>query len=88
MGTSSSVEAPEDGPAQDGPVGDDPVDGPVVEELTFRVEAELIEPWLARESASWDDYLARQAGFLRKEVWLDAEEGAPGTVRVLVWWAS
>src|SRR5215218_899244 len=52
MGTSSSVEsqAPEDGPVEDGPM-DGPVDGPVVEELTFRVEAELLEPWLARESA-------------------------------------
>jgi uncharacterized protein (TIGR03792 family) len=59
----------------------------VVEELTFDVEAEAFERWLAREAEAWDDLLRAQDGFLGKEVWLDPD-GAGTTVRVLVWWAS
>jgi hypothetical protein len=71
----------------------------VVEELTFRVEAELLDAWLAREAGTWDNFLRGQPGFLRKEVWLTPpcdQDGAPSalhgeaaeTVRVLVWWAD
>jgi uncharacterized protein (TIGR03792 family) len=64
----------------------------VVEELTFEMEAELLDRWLAREAGTWDGFLAAQDGFLGKEVWLapDAGEAKVGrcTVRVQIWWAS
>jgi uncharacterized protein (TIGR03792 family) len=59
----------------------------VVEELTFEVEAAVFDRWLAREAESWDSFLARQDGFLGKEVWL-APGGGCRTVRVMIWWAS
>ena len=67
------MDSGEDG-ALDG-ILDDRDGSPVVEELTFRVESGELGTWLARESTSWDDYLARQPGFLRKEVWLGVEAG-------------
>ena len=59
----------------------------VVEELSFAVEPEVFDRWLAREGESWDALLAAQDGFLRKEVWRAPDDGG-GAVRVLVWWAS
>jgi uncharacterized protein (TIGR03792 family) len=59
----------------------------VVEELTFEVEADVLERWLTREGATWDALLQAQDGFLGKEVWV-AADGGPDAVRVLVWWAS
>ena len=62
----------------------------VVEELTFEVETDVFERWLAREAATWDAFLRSQDGFLGKEVWLTTDSAGEGrrTVRVLVWWAS
>lgn len=65
--------------------------GEVVEELTFEVEADVFERWLAREAATWDAFLASQDGYRGKEVWLAPDDEGPGgrcRVRVLVWWAS
>jgi uncharacterized protein (TIGR03792 family) len=58
----------------------------VVEELTFEVEAEVQDLWLAREHEVWGPFLTGQAGFVRKEVWRPLSR--PGRVHVLVWWAS
>jgi uncharacterized protein (TIGR03792 family) len=63
-------------------------DGPVVEELCFALDADELDRWLTWEAASWDDYLSGQPGFLHKEVWLGSDDEPPGTVPVLVWWAS
>jgi uncharacterized protein (TIGR03792 family) len=60
----------------------------VVEELVFVVDPGERARWLAAEGAAWDPFLAAQPGFLRKEVWLGPPDDEPGTVRILVWWAS
>ena len=66
---------------------DGELDGPVVEELTFEVEAELVDRWVSREAEAWDAFLAARDGFLGKEVWV-GPEGPRRTVRVVIWWAS
>jgi uncharacterized protein (TIGR03792 family) len=60
----------------------------VVEELVFVVEPGQQARWAAVEAAAWDPFLAAQPGFVRKEVWLGTDDDPPGTVRILVWWAS
>lgn len=64
------------------------MDGMVVEELVFIVEPGDVARWVAVEHDAWDGFLRAQRGFVRKEVWLGTAEEPPGTVRVLVWWAS
>lgn len=58
----------------------------VVEELTFEVEPEVRERWLAREHEVWSQFFSGQPGYLGKQVWQPTD--VPTTVVVLVWWAS
>jgi uncharacterized protein (TIGR03792 family) len=78
------------GTADDGGAFAGDREGVVVEELSFEVEAELLDRWVAREAEAWDAFLAAQDGYLGKEVWIAAE--SPGrtlrTVRTVIWWAS
>lgn len=45
----------------------------VIEWLQFRVEEELREQFVQLDSEIWTPALARQDGFLAKEVWISAE---------------
>jgi uncharacterized protein (TIGR03792 family) len=58
----------------------------VVEWRRVRVRPELRRRFLAADEAVWTAGLAREAGFLGKEVWLDEEE--PGEVVLVIRWAS
>jgi uncharacterized protein (TIGR03792 family) len=57
----------------------------VVEQLRLRVPAGLRQAWLAAERDSWEPWLARQEGFLGRELfWDPAREEAT----LLIRWAS
>jgi uncharacterized protein (TIGR03792 family) len=57
----------------------------VVEQLRLRVAAERRQAWLEAERDSWGPFLARQDGFLGRELlWDPAREEAT----VLIRWAS
>ena len=58
----------------------------VVELLTFRIDPTVRARWLDADREHWTTFLARQTGFVRKEVWWSRDE--PDLVRVVVWWAS
>lgn len=56
----------------------------IIEMLSLRVETELFDEWSEIDRATWTEFLERQPGFIRKEVW----QGTDGQVRVVVWWRS
>ncbi|MGI9624592.1 MAG: TIGR03792 family protein [Acidimicrobiales bacterium] len=58
----------------------------VIEMLTFDVGAEERVNWLQTEERVWSRFLERQAGFIRKQMWVDRED--PGRVHALIWWES
>jgi len=41
----------------------------VVEFLTFTVPPHELDQWLAVEQQHWSRFLARQPGFVRKQMW-------------------
>lgn len=57
----------------------------VVEHLRVKVPAEARQAWIEAEQASWDPWLAQQAGFLDRQLLWDpaTEEGT-----LLIRWAS
>ncbi len=58
----------------------------VIEFLTFRVSPAGRDEWMAHEEQHWSRFLERQAGFVRKQMWVPAEE--PGIVHAVIWWES
>lgn len=67
----------------------------VVEFLTFRVPVDERLQWLDIEEQHWSRFLARQPGFIRKEVWVpevdlnaDQSPGARLRVHAVIWWES
>ncbi len=58
----------------------------IVEELTFHVDDGDLDGFLDADARIWTAFLARQPGFVRKEVWVPGEH--PGTVVIIVWWAN
>lgn len=58
----------------------------VVEFLTFAVPVSEREDWLALEAQHWSRFLERQDGFVRKEMWVAADD--PTAVHAVIWWAS
>jgi uncharacterized protein (TIGR03792 family) len=58
----------------------------IVEELTLAVAASDLDGFLAADERIWTAFLARQAGFVRKEVWVSSDR--PDTVVIIVWWQS
>ncbi|HTN79330.1 MAG TPA: TIGR03792 family protein [Acidimicrobiales bacterium] len=58
----------------------------IVEELTLDVDDGDIEAFLDADARVWTAFLSRQAGFVRKEVWLPHDR--PGSVVIMVWWES
>lgn len=58
----------------------------VVELLTFEVDPDERDAWLATEERVWSRYLERQPGFVAKQMWV--EEGDEGRVHAVIWWES
>lgn len=59
---------------------------PVIEFLTFRVPVAEREEWLRIEEQHWSRYLELQDGFIRKEVWVAADD--PESVHAVIWWET
>ncbi|MFO8239103.1 MAG: TIGR03792 family protein [Prochlorococcaceae cyanobacterium] len=60
-------------------------DGVVVEQLRLRVPTEQRQAWLEAERGSWEPFLARQDGFLGRELFWDP---ARQEALLLIRWAS
>lgn len=67
----------------------------VVEFLTFRVPVDERLQWLDIEEQHWSRFLARQPGFLRKEIWVpevglnaDQTDDAYLRAHAVIWWES
>jgi len=58
----------------------------VIEQLTFEVPPADQARFIALDAAIWTPALARNAGFLGKEVWREAD--APGRLHLVIRWES
>ncbi|MCU0905589.1 MAG: TIGR03792 family protein [Tabrizicola sp.] len=58
----------------------------IIEHLTFSVPLALRPAFLALDAEIWTATLARQHGFLGKEVWTDT--GAPDTFHLIIRWTD
>jgi uncharacterized protein (TIGR03792 family) len=58
----------------------------VIEFLTFAVPPAEQPAFLAADAAIWTATLARQPGYLSKEIWRDA--AAPDSLRLVIRWSS
>ncbi len=65
--------------------GAQPYEVVVVEHLRLKVPESGVEAWLAAERGSWEPWLAKQPGFLDRQLLWDAER-EEGTL--LIHWAS
>lgn len=54
----------------------------IIEQLTFRVEAQQVADWLATDAAVWDPVLTGLPGYLGKEVWITEAQPADQVVEV------
>jgi uncharacterized protein (TIGR03792 family) len=58
----------------------------VVEFLTFPVPRELRDQWMAVEQQTWSRFLARQAGFVDKQLWVGRD--TPDEVHAVIRWSD
>ncbi len=58
----------------------------VVEYLTFDVPVSERAEWLRHEELHWSRFLESQAGFVRKQMWEDADD--PTAIHAVIWWES
>jgi uncharacterized protein (TIGR03792 family) len=58
----------------------------VVEFLTFEVAPDDRQRWLDLEEQHWSRFLERQPGFVRKEMWVPADDESK--VHAVIWWES
>jgi len=58
----------------------------VIEFLTFNVDISDRAEWLDHEEAHWSRFLEKQPGFVRKQMWEDADD--PNIVHAVIWWKS
>lgn len=58
----------------------------VVEFLTFPIDPDSLDEWLAVEEAHWSRFLERQQGFVRKEMWRSRDR--VDRVHAVIWWRS
>ena len=57
----------------------------VVEQLRLRVPSDALQAWLEAERGSWEPWLARQPGFMQRQLFWDPQR-QEGTW--LIYWAS
>jgi uncharacterized protein (TIGR03792 family) len=58
----------------------------IIEHLTFSVPQKLWPRFLALDAEIWTATLARQPGFLGKEVWADTD--SPATFHLIIRWTD
>ena len=58
----------------------------VIEWLTFDVAEDERAEWLLVEENVWSRFLEAQAGFVRKQMWVEVDD--PGHVHAVIWWNS
>ena len=58
----------------------------LVEFLSFRVPRQQRAQWMAVEQVTWSDFLARQAGFVDKQLWV--EQGNEDEIHAVIRWAD
>lgn len=58
----------------------------VIEFLTFRVDPAERAEWMDVEEATWSRFLERQAGFIRKQLWVDVDDDEH--VHAMIEWES
>ncbi len=58
----------------------------VVERLTFTVKSSDHVAWMAADEASWSPFLARQKGFISKQLWVARDK--PDEIQAVILWAS
>lgn len=58
----------------------------VIEFLTFRVDPADRSEWMAVEERTWSRFLERQAGFVRKQLWIDVNDDEH--VHAMIEWES
>jgi uncharacterized protein (TIGR03792 family) len=58
----------------------------VIEFLSFRVDPAERAAWMEVEEQAWSRFLERQAGFVRKQLWIDVDD--EHHVHVMIEWAS
>ncbi|MBV6657063.1 MAG: TIGR03792 family protein [Devosiaceae bacterium] len=56
----------------------------VIEELVFEVSQADRDAWIAADQACWTPFLARQAGFVSKQLWARRDE--PDRMRAIIIW--
>lgn len=56
----------------------------VVERLTFSVDPADHGAWIAADKASWSPFLARQKGFVSKQLWVQRDR--PGEIQAVIIW--
>lgn len=57
-----------------------------IEWLTFDVAEDERAEWLLVEENVWSRFLEAQAGFVRKQMWVEVDD--PGRVHAVIWWNS
>ncbi len=60
--------------------------GQAVEYLVFNMKEELVDRFIELDRAIWTEELAKQAGFISKEVWINRKKG--GEVTTILYWNS
>lgn len=58
----------------------------VIEFLTFRVDPDERDAWMEIEERTWSRFLERQAGFVRKQLWVDVDDDAH--VHAMIEWET
>ena len=58
----------------------------VVEFLSFHVPRQLRERWLDVEQQTWSRFLAGQAGFVDKQLWVERDQ--PDVVHAVIRWVD
>ena len=58
----------------------------VVERLTFQVAKSDHSRWIEADAASWTPFLARQPGFVSKQIWLPRDR--PDVIHAVIIWES
>jgi len=56
----------------------------VIEFLTFEIDPGELDEWLAVDERTWTAFLARQDGFVSKQIWTGRD--TPGVVHAVITW--
>ena len=57
-----------------------------IEHLVFMTDPGKEQQWIELDHQYWTEYLSKNSGFIKKEVWLSPDN--PGEIHTLIWWNS